>query len=123
MLAEYEAAPHLEKCAVLQRERILQTQVAESAKARDAAVAGLSYRRDRKPRSSPSSAVAGAVKLGVENKRLARQVEQAQAALDVMGKARRLLELLSMDSSDESHPQARNREWAPALFWTRRSLR
>ncbi|MBC7630594.1 hypothetical protein [Aeromicrobium sp.] len=48
------------------------------------------------------------MKSEAENKRLARQLEQTQAALDVMGKAHRLVELLSM-SDDESHPQARNR--------------
>ena len=40
VLAEYEAAPHGEKSAVLRREGIHQTQVAEWAKARDAAAAG-----------------------------------------------------------------------------------
>ena len=44
VLAEYEAAPHGEKSAVLRREGIFQTQVAEWAKARDAVAAGLSYR-------------------------------------------------------------------------------
>lgn len=101
VLAEYEAAPHGEKSAVLRREGIFQTQVAEWAKARDAAAAGLSYRRDRKPRSKGSSSAGRLVKLEAENKRLARQLAQTQAALDVMGKAHELLELLSM-SNDES---------------------
>lgn len=102
VLTEYEAAPHGEKSAVLRREGLYQTQVAEWAKARDAAAAGRSYRRDRKPRSRQSSAAARAVKLEAENKRLARQLEQTQAALDVMGKAQRLLELVCASSSDES---------------------
>ena len=93
---------------MLRREGIHQTQVAEWARARDAAAAGEPYRRDRKPRSKDSSASAKLVKSEAENKRLARQLEQTQTALDVMGKAHRLLELLSM-SDDESHPQARNR--------------
>lgn len=101
VLAEYEAAAHGEKSAVLRREGIYQTQVAEWAKARDAAAEGRPYRRDRTPGSKESSASARTVKLEAENKRLARQLEQTQAALDVMGKAHRLLELLS-DSSDES---------------------
>lgn len=86
VLAEYEAAPHGEKSAVLRREGIYQTQVAEWAQARDAAAAGRPYRRDRKSRSSGSSAAARTVKLEAENARLARQLEQTQAALDVMGK-------------------------------------
>ncbi|MGH3500086.1 MAG: hypothetical protein ACRDQA_04150 [Nocardioidaceae bacterium] len=109
MLAEYEAAPHGEKSAVLRREGIYQTQVAEWARARDAAAAGMSYRRVRKPRSSRAQAADRSVKLEAENKRLAMQLEQTQAALDVMGKAHRLLELLS-ESSDESRPATtRNR--------------
>jgi transposase len=102
VLAEYEAAPHGEKSAVLRRERIYQSQVAEWAGARDAAAEGRTYRRDHKPRSARSSASARTVKLEAENARLARQLEQTQAALDVMGKAHRLLELLSVSSSDES---------------------
>jgi hypothetical protein len=103
VVAEYEAAPHGEKSAVLRREGIYQTQVAEWARARDAAAQGRRYRRDRTPRSTSkqTSAATRAVKLEAENKRLARQLEQTQAALDVMGKAHRLLELLS-ESTDES---------------------
>ena len=109
VLAEYEAAAHGEKSAVLRREGIFQTQVAEWAKARDAAATGLSYRRDRKPRSKESSAVGRLVQLEAENKRLARQLAQTQAALSVMGKAHELLELLS-ESTDESQSAAtRNR--------------
>ena len=102
VLAEYEAAPHGEKSAVLRREGIYQSQVAEWARARDAAAEGRRYRRDHKPRSARSSASARTVKLEAENARLARQLEQTQAALDVMGKAHRLLELLSVSSSEES---------------------
>lgn len=87
VLAEYEAAPRGEKSAVLRREGIYQTLVAEWAKARDAAAAGQTYRRVRKSRSRESSAAGRAVKLEAENTRLRRQLEQTQAALDVMGKA------------------------------------
>ena len=97
-----------EKPAVLRREGIYQTQVAEWAKARDAAAAGVSYRRDRNPRSKGSSGSARTVKLEAETARLSRQLEQTQAALDVMGKAHRLLELLSI-SSDESQPARKGR--------------
>ena len=108
VLAEYEAAAHGEKSAVLRREGIYQTLVAEWAKARDAAAQGRTYRRERKPRSTGSSAAGAAVKLEAENARLTRQLEQTQAALDVMGKAHRLLELLS-ESSDESRRMGRHR--------------
>lgn len=108
VLAEYEAAEHGQKSAVLRREGIGQTLVAEWAKARDAAAAGQTYRRARKSRAkdAPATAAARAVKLEAENARLARKLEQTQAALDVMGKAHRLLELLSDSSSPQSQPPA-----------------
>lgn len=105
VLAEYESSPHGEKSAVLRREGIYQTLVAEWARARDAAAEGRTYRRERTSRSKGSSAAGRAVKLEAENARLTRQLAQTQAALDVMGKAHRLLELLSESSSDESRPQ------------------
>lgn len=46
VLAEYEAAEHGQKSAVLRREGIYQTLVAEWAKARDAEAVGQTYRRD-----------------------------------------------------------------------------
>ncbi len=104
VLAEYEAAEHGQKSAVLRREGIYQTLVAEWAKARDAEAAGETYRRVRKSRAKDATAAARAVKLEAENARLERRLEQTQAALDVMGKAHRLLELLS-ESTPLSRPQ------------------
>lgn len=95
VLAEYEAAPHGQKSAVLRREGIYQTLVAEWAKARDAEAAGTVYRRERPSRSKDQTAAARTVKLEAENQRLTRQLAQTQAALDVMGKVHGLLELLS----------------------------
>ena len=106
VLAEYEAAEHGQKSAVLRREGIYQTLVAEWAKARDAEATGQTYRRVRKSRSKDASAAARAVKLEAENARLTRKLEQTQAALDVMEKAHRLLELLSDSSSPESQPRS-----------------
>ena len=95
VLAEYEAAPHGQKSAVLRREGIYQTLVAEWAKARDAEAAGTTYKRVRPSRSQAQTESARAVKLEAENERLARQLAQTQAALDVMGIVHGLLELLS----------------------------
>ncbi len=104
VLAEYEAAPHGEKSAVLRREGLYQTMVAEWAKARDAAAAGQVYRRVRKSRSTQSQTASRVVKLEAENARLTRQLQQTQAALDVMGKVHGLLEMLG-ESSSLSHPE------------------
>lgn len=104
VLAEYEAAPHGQKSAVLRREGIYQTLVAEWAKARDAEAAGTTYRRVRAARSKAQDQSARAVRLEAENQRLTRQLAQTQAALDVMGKVHGLLELLS-EHSTQSPPQ------------------
>lgn len=104
VLAEYEEAPHGQKSAVLRREGIYQTLVAEWAKARDAEATGTTYRRERKSRSTDQTESARAVKLEAENRRLARQLAQTQAALDVMGKVHGLLELLC-ERSPQSPPE------------------
>ena len=104
VLAEYEAAPHGQKSAVLRREGIYQTLVAEWAKARDAAAAGTTYKRVRPARSTAQTESARAVKLEAENQRLTRQLAQTQAALDVMGKVHGLLELLC-EHSPQSPPE------------------
>ena len=60
VLAEYEAAAHGEKSAVLRHEGIYQTLVAEWAKARDAEAVGQTYRRVRKSWSKDATAEARA---------------------------------------------------------------
>src|SRR5660397_39273 len=74
VLAEYEEARHGQKSAVLRREGIYQTLVAEWAKARDAEAAGTTYRRERKSRSKDQTSATRAVKLEAENQRLTRQL-------------------------------------------------
>src|SRR5271154_1321914 len=105
VLAEYEAAPYGEKGAVLRREGLYQTMAAERARARDAREAGGVFSRPVGRRGSRSHTGVEAVKVAAENARLRKQLEQAQAALDVMGKAHRLLELLSESQSPVS-PEA-----------------
>ena len=60
VLAEYEAAAHGEKSAVLRREGIYQTLVAEWVKARDAEAVGQTYRRVGKSRLKNATADARA---------------------------------------------------------------
>lgn len=95
VLAEYEAAPYGGNGAVLRREGLYQTMAAEWARARDAREAGGVFSRPAGRRGSRSHTGVKAVKLEAENAGLRKQLEQTQAALDVMGKAHRLLELLS----------------------------
>lgn len=100
IVAEYDAAPRNEKGAVLRRERLYHSHVKEWRAARDAGA--LEKLTDR--RTSPARARKSATE--VENEKLRRQVERLErelarnkAALDVMGKASALLEMLS-ESAD-----------------------
>jgi len=96
IVAEYDAAPRNEKGAVLRRERLYHSHVKEWRAARDAGA--LESLVDR--RTSPARAKKSAAE--VENERLRQQVERLQkdlarnkAALEVMGKASALLEMIS----------------------------
>ncbi len=100
IVAEYDAAPRNEKGAVLRRERLYHSHVKEWRAARDAGA--LENLIDR--RTSPARAKKSAAE--VENERLRQQVERLQkdlarnkAALEVMGKASALLEMIS-ESAD-----------------------
>ncbi|WUH89757.1 hypothetical protein OG900_06140 [Streptomyces sp. NBC_00433] len=100
IVAEYDAAPHSEKGAVLRRERLYHSRVKEWRAARDAGA--LEKLVDK--RTSPARPKRPAA--GAENERLRRQVERLEkeparnkAALEVMGKASALLETIS-ESAD-----------------------
>jgi len=102
-VAEYEAAPHGQKNAVLRREGLYHSHIVEWAAARNAG----SLSRAGKPAQAaapegPKSAErSGNERLRKENQRLTRQLTQAKAALDLMGKAHVLLESLA-ESTDTS---------------------
>lgn len=110
VVAEYEAAAHGEKAAVLRREGLFHSHVHEWTRIRDADMAGRSSsRRPRKQAGddagSPSTlarltlAERRAEQLRVENARLTAKLAQSQAALSIMGKAHELLASLA-ESSD-----------------------
>ncbi len=85
VVAEYEAAPHGEKAAVLRREGLYQSQVREWRAERDARAAGLVPRRGSH-RSSGKSSTSETDRLRTENARLARELTTTAAALEIMGK-------------------------------------
>jgi transposase-like protein len=87
VLAEYEAAPQGEKSAVLRREGLYQSQVAEWAAARDALAAGQEYSRQTHRASANSTKKnAEADRLRRENDRLKRELATSQAVVEIMGK-------------------------------------
>ena len=99
IVAEYEAAEPGEKGALLRREGLYSSHVVEWRRARDAgALDGLTPQ----PRSGRSSEQAENDALRRENERLARELAKTRAALDVVGKAHALLELLSESAEPDT---------------------
>ncbi|MGI3785237.1 MAG: transposase [Janthinobacterium lividum] len=93
IVAEYEAAEPGEKGALLRREGLYSSHVVEWRRARDAgALSGLAA-QPRSGRRSSEQVENDALRR--DNERLARELAKTRAALDVVGKAHALLELLS----------------------------
>lgn len=115
MIDEYERAPHGEKSALLRREGLYQSQLREWTLARDAQPVPKHRRRAGKAGASAVSAAGagdtGRVarrdydRLARENTRLATQLTQTEAALEIMGKVHVLLE--SISKSTDTGPSSR----------------
>ena len=101
VVAEYEAAPHGEKSAVLRREGLFHSHVQEWTRARD--TAGPAAATNGSPAPSTAARLSRAEReterLRAENARLTAKLAQTQAALSIMGKAHELLASLA-ESSD-----------------------
>lgn len=101
VVAEYEAAPHGEKSAVLRREGLYQSQVRRWAAARDALARGTSASRRAHRATGSGGEKDDRVRLRVENQRLSRELAKSQAVVEIMGKLQGLLESVS-ESTDTS---------------------
>jgi transposase len=101
VVAEYEAAPHGEKSAVLRREGLFHSHVQEWSRARDTGVTP-GTTNGSGSRSATTSRLSRAEReterLRVENARLTAKLAQTQAALSIMGKAHELLASLAEGS-------------------------
>ena len=98
ILDEYSNAPHGEKSAVLRREGLYQSQLREWAQARTAA-AGKSQPKSSSSPDTDAVTRKEMARLTRENARLAKQLTQTEAALEIMGKLHVLLESIS-ESTD-----------------------
>ena len=99
-MAEYDAAPKNEKGAVLRRERLYHSHVTEWRAARDAgALENLVDRRTSPVRPKKSAVEMENEKLRRQVERLEKELARSKAALEVMGKASALLEMIS-ESAD-----------------------
>lgn len=102
VVAEYEAAPHGEKSAVLRREGLFHSHVQEWTRARNtAAPAGPANGSANTSTTTArlSRAERETERLRAENARLNTKLAQTQAALSIMGKAHELLASLA-ESTD-----------------------
>lgn len=96
VVAEYEAAPHGSKAAVLRREGLYQSQVRRWAEARDALnSAAASPRRAHRASRSGTVGRDDAGRLRAENQRLTRELAKSAAVVEIMGKLQGLLETIS----------------------------
>nr|EJI98421.1 transposase IS3/IS911 family protein [Rhodococcus sp. JVH1] len=86
IIDEYNKAAHGEKSAVLRREGLHQSQLREWTLTRNAKAAGKTQSR---------SHTDGEAATRRENARLAKQLTQAEAALEIMGKLHVFLESIS----------------------------
>jgi transposase len=118
MVAEYDRAAPGERGAVLRRERLYHSHIIEWRKARDAGTLaardaaaaavgtqdGQESSSPRRRRGSASAEQAELERLRRQNEKLARDLARTQAALDIMGKAHALLELLSESADPKREP-------------------
>ena len=117
IVAEYEAAPHGQKAAVLRREGLYQSQIREwmyarDAVARDAAGSRPPRRPHRRVSGTAGTPVAatGSVevdRLRAENQRLSRELAKSQAVVQIMGKLQGLLEAISESTDTPTPPTPR----------------
>jgi transposase len=102
ILAEYEQMEDpRERGALLRREGLYTSHISEWRKARDKGAAG---GLAEKPAGRPgrSAAEAENERLRKENEKLAAELARTKAALDVVGKAHALLELLSGSADSDA---------------------
>jgi transposase len=100
IVAEYDAAPNGEKGAILRRERLYHSHIIEWRAARDAgAMATLTDQRTSPARPKKAGEQAELERLRKKIARLEKEGAQKDAALELLGKAHALLEMLS-ESAD-----------------------
>ena len=105
ILAEYEQAGPGERGALLRREGLLTSHISDWRKSRDkGAREALTARKTGRPPARPTEA-AEVEKLKRENEKLTAELARTKAALEVVGKAHALLELLSESADSDAKRQ------------------
>lgn len=102
IVEEYDRLPSGEHGAMLRREGLYHSHVQKWREARDqGALNALSEKPAGRPPAREASEAENE-RLRKENARLAGELAKTRAALDIMGKARELLELLSESSDSDT---------------------
>jgi len=104
VVAEYEAAPHGSKAAVLRREGLYQSQIREWTSARDAVTRGAAPRR---PHRAATGGKDDPARLRAENQRLTRELAKSAAVVEIMGKLQGLLEHISESTHTQTSSKPR----------------
>jgi transposase len=105
VLEEYEKAESpRERAALLRREGIYTSSISEWRRIRDAA-AREEILESRPGRPARQAADAENERLRRENEKLAAELARTKAALEIVGKAHALLELLSESAASEKKPR------------------
>ncbi len=109
VVAEYEAAPHGSKAAVLRREGLYQSQIREWTHARDAVTPGETAAPRRPHRAAQGSAGGkdDPARLRAENQRLTRELAKSAAVVEIMGKLQGLLEHISESTGTQTSSRRR----------------
>jgi transposase len=107
VVAEYEAAPHGQKAAVLRREGLYQSQIRKWAAARDAVARGTSAPRRAHRAVGPGGGKDDLGQLRAENQRLTCELAKSQAVVEIMGKLQGLLETISESTGTSSSSPTR----------------
>ena len=102
ILEEYEQADTAGKGALLRRERLLTSHISEWRRARKGGALKALEPRTRKPGRSPAEIENE--KLRQEKDKLAKELAQTKAALEIVGKAHALLEMLSESADSDEKP-------------------
>lgn len=102
ILAEYERLEPSERGALLRREGLYHSHIQKWREARDKRASRALSTGPTRPASSKADAEAE--RLRKENERLTAELAKTKAALDIMGKARELLEMLSESADSDTKP-------------------
>jgi transposase-like protein len=103
ILEEYDEADATGRGALLRRERLLTSHISEWRKARKGGALKALEPKTRKP--ARSQAEIENDKLRKEKDELTRKLAQTEAALDIVGKAHALVEMLSESADSDDKPK------------------